>query len=778
MTLLAGSTPSGLILPGAGVERYPVSGGGASIIEINAGDVAELCDVHGGQLAEILVLDRAGNDLLPSAGLPSDGPARALAALSRSAHPDAARLTSFLASHGVNPQAAVAAHVFGPGSTAGGTVALTFSSAAMLVVLAPGGPMAPDGAGLATDLTVIVFRGSGPQTFEPVKPVLLAQPDMDMIVDASTARTYEVKAGDYIQIVDLEGRQCSDFMAFEKKALDQGIEKGLCSTATRTIGGLNVPAPGLYSKFFDDEMMAIVEVVRDTVGRHDTFAYACTSKYYDDRGYFGHVNCSDNFNAVLAPYAIESRAGWPAINFFYNTFLDAHTQIYLDEPWSRPGDYILLRALTDLVCVSSACPDDIDPANGWVPTPIGVRTYPAIAKFSQGVAHRVTADADPVLTKDTGFSERIRELTARMTEYRGYWLPTSFSGYGPEEEYWACRERVAVVDLSPLRKFEVLGPDAESLLQAVCTRDIRRLSVGKVVYTAICNDMGGMRDDATVYRLDRDNFRFVGGDEYNGIWMREQAQRLGLEKVWVRPSTDQLHNIGVQGPKSRDLLAEIIWTPPAHPSLRDLGWFAFTIGRLGSSAGVPLMVSRTGYTGELGYEVWCHPDNATEVWDAVFAEGAQYRIAPLGLDALDVLRIEAGLIFAGYEFDDEIDPFEAGIGFAVGLKTTDEDFIGRKALERRHANPSRVLVGLELEGNETAGHGECVHIGRPQIGVVTSGTRSPLLRKNIALARVAVEHSAIGTEVEIGQLDGLQKRISATVVRFPFYDPDKERPRS
>jgi len=166
------------------------------------------------------------------------------------------------------------------------------------------------------------------------------------------------------------------------------------------------------------------------------------------------------------------------------------------------------------------------------------------------------------------------------------------------------------------------------------------------------------------------------------------------------------------------------------------------------------------------------------VWDAVFAEGEKYRIAPIGLDALDMLRIEAGLIFAGYEFDDQIDPFEAGIGFAVGLKTTDEDFIGRAAVERRRANPSRVLVGLELEGNETAGHGDSVHMGRPHIGVVTSGTRSPLLRKNIALARVAVEYSEIGTQLEVGKLDGLQKRIPATVVRFPFYDPDKERPRS
>ena len=775
---MTATTLSGLVVPGPGVERYPVAGGGATVVEVFAGDVAELFDVHGAQAAEVLVIGAAGEDKLAVAGVSPDGPAHALALLARSAHPDASLLTTFLASLGVDPQAAVAAHLFGPGSAAGSSSRLTFDAAATLVVIAPGGPMALDGSDLATELTIMIYRNLVAGNEAAKAPPLLAEPSLDIVVDASTAVGYEVKEGDFIQIVDLEGRQCSDFLAFDRRALDAGLEKGLDSTATRTIGGRNIPTPGLYSKFFGPDLRALVEVVRDTVGRHDTFGNACTAKYYEDRGYFGHINCSDNFNAVLSPYPIAPRRGWPAINFFFNTFLNGDTLIFSDEPWSRSGDYVLLRAMTDLVCASSACPDDIDPANGWVPTPIGVRVYPSSNTFSRGVAHRVTANAAPVLTKDTGFTGRIRELTGRLTEYRGYWLPTSYAGFGPEEEYWACRERVAVCDLSPLRKFEVLGPDAEALLQATCTRDIRRLSINKVVYTAICNDTGGMMDDATIYRIDRDNFRFVGGDDYDGVWLREQARKLGLSKVWVRPSTDNLHNIAVQGPKSRDVLAGLVWTPPAQPAFRDLTWFSFTIGRLSGPDGVPLMVSRTGYTGELGYEVWCHPDSAAEVWDAVFSAGAPYRIAPLGLDALDMLRIESGLVFAGHEFDDQIDPFEAGIGFAVGLKTTDEDFVGRASIERRKANPSRVLVGLELEGNETASHGDCLHSGRPQVGVVTSGIRSPILRKNIALARVAVEHAEIGTELEIGQLDGLQKRIPCRVVRFPFYDPDKERPRS
>jgi aminomethyltransferase len=142
-----------------------------------------------------------------------------------------------------------------------------------------------------------------------------------------------------------------------------------------------------------------------------------------------------------------------------------------------------------------------------------------------------------------------------------------------------------------------------------------------------------------------------------------------------------------------------------------------------------------------------------------------------------MLRIESGLIFAGYEFDDQVDPFEAGIGFTVKLDS-DDDFIGKKALVERAAHPQRRLVGLELEGNETAGHGDEVYVGRQRVGVITSATRSPTLRKNIALCRMAIQYAELGTDVEVGKLDGLQKRIAAKVVRVPFYDPDKTRPRS
>jgi len=537
------------------------------------------------------------------------------------------------------------------------------------------------------------------------------------------------------------------------------------------------PGPGLYSKYYDQDMLPLLEVVRDTCGRHDTFGLACTAKYYEDLGYPGHANCTDNFNGALAPFGVAPRRGWQAVNLWYNTAIGAANAIVLDEPWSRPGDYVLLRALTDLVVASSACPDDVDPTNAWNPTDIQVRVYDSERTFTKGMWHRVTPDAEPTLTRETAFQPRWGELTRRTTEYRGYWLPTSFSSAGAVEEYWACRERAVVMDLSPLRKFEVTGPDAENLLQLAMTRNIRKLSVGQVVYTAMCYESGGMIDDGTVFRLGDNLFRFVGGDPYSGVWLRELAATHGL-RAWVKESTDQLHNLAVQGPASRDLLREVLWTSPAQPALDELTWFRFAVARVGAADGVPLVVSRTGYTGELGYELWCHPKHALDVWDAVWRAGAGHGLSPLGLDALDMLRIEAGLVFAGYDFDDQTDPFEAGIGFTVAL-AGDEDFVGKQALIRRKANPQRALVGLDLAGTQPVGNGDCVHVGRQQVGVVTSGTRSPLLDgRHIALARVTVEHAGLGTELEVGKIDGHQQRVPATVVRFPFYDPDKTRPRS
>ena len=236
-----------------------------------------------------------------------------------------------------------------------------------------------------------------------------------------------------------------------------------------------------------------------------------------------------------------------------------------------------------------------------------------------------------------------------------------------------------------------------------------------------------------------------------------------------------MHNVAVQGPHSREMLSTIVWTPRHAARFAELGWFRFCIGRLGDSNGVPVVVSRTGYTGELGYEVLCHPRDAVAVCDAVWEAGQPHGLRPLGLEALDMLRIEAGLVFGGYDFSDQTDPFEAGIGFTVPLKTKDDDFIGRDALLVAQGEPA-AHAGRPRDGGQRAGRAMATAstVGRAQVGVVTSATRSPLLGKNIALCRLSVQFADLGTELEVGKLDGQQKRIPAQRRPVPVLRPGQD----
>lgn len=759
-----------------GHERHVVRGGGSLVVSVKTGDRLALRNIEGGQACELAFCGSDGRFDAGALGATADSTGealrRALGGGSESAH----RSRAALQRRGIDLATARGVGLFDGTAKSGATASFTVSRDGTVIVAAPATPMAPGEQDTATDIELTIIRATPGSKSGASLPEPLADPLQDLRIRAATASAYVVKAGEYIQVIDVSGRQCTDFQAMALRKVDKGLDFALDSTVTRTLLGRSYPAPGLPSKAFDREFEPLVEIVQDTVGRHDAFATACNSRYYDDMGYPGHVNCTDNFNAALAPYGVAPRKGWEALNYFYNTNIDHLNQLYLDEPWSRPGDYVLMRALTDLLCVSSSCPDDIDAANAWEPTDIHVRTYSPERKFSRAMAYRPTPDAEPQMTKETAFHERLSALTRAYTEYRGYWLPSRFSSEGPVAEYWACRERAVVLDLSPLRKFEVTGPDAEALLNYCVTRDISKLSTGGVVYTAMCYENGGMIDDGTVFRLGQNNFRWIGGDDYSGQWLREQAEKKGF-KAWVRSSTDQLHNIAVQGPKSREILAEIIWTAPSQQAIAELDWFRFTVGRIGHFEGAPVVVSRTGYTGELGYEIFCHPKDANAVFDAVWQAGQKYGLAPMGLEALDMVRIEAGLIFAGYEFSSETDPFEAGIGFTVPLKTKQADFIGRAALVERKEHPRHKLVGLDIDANEAVGHGDCVHVGRAQVGVVTSGTRSPILGKNIALARMDALNAAEGTAVEIGKLDGQQKRLPAKIVKFAHFDPEKKRPR-
>ena len=765
------------VLP-PGVERYVVNGGGLTGIQLFPDDEIEIINNEGNQICEIAVFNKDGNSDLSLLSLKEIKDSAEIKKI-LSSKDETSRVAAYqLKKRNLNIKNSKSAIVFDKDASWGEKLKFKSKDKCYSIFAAPGPAMLVHEQNPPTDLTIFIKRANIVNDKEhSIIPDPVFDPLNETNIDKQTAISFEVKEGDYIQIICPTGRQCSDFVAFDTAKLEKGVEKGLDWQTTRTFMGNTFPGPGLYSKFYDTDHEPLVEVIRDTVGRHDTFNLACTSKYYEDAGYFGHPNCSDNLTGAMQKYGVQKQKGWHAINLFFNTSAGGQNTVLSDESFARPGDYVIMKALKNLTCGTSACPSDIDPCNSWNPTDIFVRTYDKNKEFTKSFAFRMKTDAEPKLTKNTGFYERTSKLTRNFVDARGYWLPNDYTKHGVINEYTACREKAVVIDLSALRKFEILGPDAEELMNYTLTRNVKKLSIGQVVYSSMCYDNGFMFDDGTLLKMSDHGFRWICGDEYAGEWLKEQAKKKNY-KVRIKNSSDQISNISLQGPNSRKILEKFIWTPPTQPKISELQWFRFTICRVKELSGIPLLVSRTGYTGELGYEIWCHPTDAPKVWDVVMDAGKDEGLIPAGFGALDLLRIEAGLILFGNEFDGQVDPFEAGVGFTVPLKTKNEDFIGKDILIKRKENPQKKMVGLELAGKEKANHGDCVHIGRSQVGIITSGCISPTLNKNIALCRIDVGHSELDTEVEVGKIDGHQKRIPAKIVPFPHYDPKKLKVRS
>ena len=765
------------VLP-PGVERYIVNGGGLTGIQILPDDEIEIINNEGNQICEIAVFNKDGKSDLSLLSLKEVKDNSEIKKI-LSTKDESSRIAAYqLKKRNLDIKNSKSSIVFDKDTTWGEKLNFKSKDKCYCIFAAPGPSMLIHEQNPPTDLTIFIKRSNIINDKEhSIIPDPVFDPLNETNIDKQTAISFEVKEGDYIQIICPTGRQCSDFVAFDTAKLEKGIEKGLDWQTTRTFMGNTFPGPGLYSKFYDTDHEPLVEVVRDTVGRHDTFNLACTAKYYEDAGYFGHPNCSDNLTGSMQKYGVQKQKGWHAINLFFNTSAGGQNTVLSDESYARPGDYVIMKALKDLTCGTSACPSDIDPCNSWNPTNIFVRTYDKNKEFTKSFAFRMKTDSEPKLTKNTGFYERTSKLTRNFVDARGYWLPNDYTKHGVTNEYTACREKAVIIDLSSLRKFEILGPDAEELMNYTLTRNVKKLSVGQIVYSSMCYENGLMFDDGTLLKMSDHGFRWICGDEYAGEWLKEQAKKKKF-KVRIKNSSDQISNISLQGPNSRKILEKFVWTPPTQPKISELQWFRFTICRVKELSGIPLLISRTGYTGELGYEIWCHPSDAPKVWDVVMNAGSDEGLIPAGFGALDLLRIEAGLILFGNEFDGQTDPFEAGVGFTVPLKTKKEDFIGKDILIKRKENPQKKLVGLELAGKEKANHGDCVHIGRSQVGVITSGCISPSLNKNIALFRIDVDHSELGKEVEVGKIDGHQKRIPAKIVPFPHYDPQKLRVKS
>lgn len=595
-------------------------------------------------------------------------------------------------------------------------------------------------------------------------------------VSRGTARAYELKKGQFIQIIDVEGQQCSDFMAMRSSSLNDGVERFIDSTVSRTMSRSAYPLPGLHDKFYDQDIHPLLAVRQDTVGRHDTFALACTARGYEDRGFPGHINCSDNISDAYQPYGVARRAAWPAINLFFNSWMDgSHGSLASDEAWSRPGDYVAMQALTDLVCVSTACPDDVDPINGWNPTDIHLRIYEEDTSITHSVSWRALPEDSAKLTRHSAFHPRTSKLTSKYTASRDLWTPTHFDATGTIEEYWACKNAATLQDMSGLRKFDIVGPDATELLQHCLTRNVEKLAQHRGYYALICDERGSVLDDGTLFCIEPTTYRWCCGSDNSALHLRETAERLGL-KARVLSLGHRMVNLALQGPKSREILSKIVYTQPAHPALENIKWFGFTVARIGDTTGPMFLLCRSGFTGELGYEIFCDRDNAVEIWDAVMEAGAPMGLLPMGSGALDMLRIEAGLMIAGAEFGPDVDAMESGLGFAVDFKK--ESFIGREALARNAEAVRRTLVGLKFPCKEAPSHGDPVFVGREQVGVITSATHSPQLGYAIAMARIAIENADEGSELEVGKLDGHMKRLPCTVTSLPFLDPRREKARA
>ncbi|WP_226689429.1 DUF1989 domain-containing protein [Ruegeria arenilitoris] len=730
-------------------------------LKMSAGDLLSIEGVGPAQPLDLTAFDEVGQPMLATLGLTANGQIAA-------GDFDSAQFSGWIAAQGGGEP--VPGHRLDQVTD---PVILRADTSVTVWVIRPierSGLIEGAGAGCVT----VQHKSSAAQ--DPHLPPLLGDTRDEFTVPRGRAVAYELKAGEFVQIIDVEGQQCSDFMALRADGLDCGDEWMIDSTATRSMVRRAFPGPGLLDKFFDREMRPLLNVIQDTCGRHDTFGLACTARGYEERGFPGHLNCSDNMSNALAPYGVARRAAWPAINFFWNTWIDPATHhIQTEESHSRPGDYVAMRAIEDLVCVSTACPDDIDPINGWNPTDVHVRIYRPETPIRRAVAYREKEDAPMSISQESAFHDRLAPLTQHFAPARDLWAPVSYPAHGTLGEYWACRQAVTVQDMSGLRKFDIIGPDAEALLQLATTRNVAKLPVWRGSYTLMCDESGAVIDDGTLFRLAPEIFRWCCGSEESGRVLQTLADEHGLQ-VRVHALRGAMPNLAIQGPKSRDLLRKIAFTQPHVPGLDHLKWFGVTVARLRDREGAPFMLSRSGYTGELGYEVFCSKSDAVAIWDAVMEAGEEFGITPMGSAALDVIRIEAGLAAANAEFAPGVDAFEAGLGFAVDL--TKSDFTGKAALERNAREPRRVLKGLLIGCDDVPAHGAPVFAGERQVGVVTSATRSPMLEHAIAMARLSVEHAENGTELEIGQLDGRMKRLCATVSDIPFIDPQRKRARA
>ena len=366
-------------------------------------------------------------------------------------------------------------------------------------------------------------------------------------------------------------------------------------------------------------------------------------------------------------------------------------------------------------------------------------------------------DAPATTLKRTPLFEAHRELGARLVEFGGWEMPVQYSGI--LEEHRAVRERAGLFDVSHMGEFRVEGPGALAFLNGLVPNDVSRLAINQALYTQLCRPDGGVVDDLIIYRLGDEQYMTVvnaGTLDKDWAWISEHAA--GHDDFTLTNISDETALIALQGPLARTILKPLTTT--------DLDAIAYYHCQPGVVAGIDCLISRTGYTGEDGFELYHQADRAVELWRALLAAGESSGLLPAGLGARDTLRLEAGYCLYGHELSDDITPLEAGLGWTVKLNKAD-DFIGKQALiAEKRDGLRRKLIGVELRERGIPRAGYPILRDGKQVGEVTSGTMCPTLGHAAALGFVPPSDAAVGMELAV-EIRG--KAIPAVVVALPFY---------
>jgi aminomethyltransferase len=369
----------------------------------------------------------------------------------------------------------------------------------------------------------------------------------------------------------------------------------------------------------------------------------------------------------------------------------------------------------------------------------------------------------------TAFDGVQRGAGANWTDWEGWAWAADFGD--AVAEHRATREACNIWDESPLRKWDMRGADALKLADTLFTNDMSSLSPGQVRYGAICDEQGKMIMDGTIFKYADDHCFSVTSYDSDLEWFRKVGADRSLD-VQIEDVTASMPHLQVQGPKAREVLAPIT----EGTDIAALRYFRF-IAEGVTVGGVPVLLSRTGYSGELGYELYCTPDDAPALWNAVVEAGRPHGIRPIGLSAIETLRIESGLLFPDVDyFPHQTDPFEVRLDKVVKVdKAT--DFVGREALRaiERDGTP-RLLTTLRFEGRDVPEYGAAVTLDGKEVGIVRSPCESPTFDQVIAMAAIDRDLNRDGQELEVALGDGT---VKATVAEaFPLYDPQKTRPRA